>query len=46
MELLYLLIEWLSVIVFEAFIDTFMYVGLISLAAGILLSILYLRLYD
>ena len=46
MELLYLLIEWLYVITFEAFIDAFMYTGLISLAAGIFLFILYLRFYD
>jgi hypothetical protein len=45
-ELLYLLIEWLTAIVFEAFIDTFMYMGLTTLVVGILLSILYLRFYD
>ena len=46
MELFFLLIEWLAVLVYEAYIDAFMYVGTISLATALVLSILYLRFYD
>ena len=46
MELFSLLVEWLAVLVYEAYVDAFMYVGAISLATALALSILYLRFYD
>ena len=46
MELLFLLVEWLAVLVCEAYIDSFIHVGAISLVAASILAVLYLRFYD
>ena len=46
MELLSLLVEWLAVLVYEAYVETFIEIGLISLAAGTVLGLLYLKLYE
>ena len=46
MELFSLLVEWLAVLVYEAYVDAFMHVCAISLATALVLAILYLRFYD
>ena len=46
MELIFLLVEWLSVLIYEAYVDAFMYMGLVSLTTAILLAVLYLKFYE
>jgi hypothetical protein len=45
-ELISLLVEWLPVLIYEAYVDAFIEIGLISLVTGTVLGLLYLKFYE